>query len=245
MLESEYHNIFQLERSYWWYSALHQLVAKVVELHFRGKKVNILDAGCGTGGLVQKLSKNHEVKGIDYSQTAISLASSLHLNCFLEDLNTFIPKPNTYDVITCIDVIYHQDIQDDMKVISNLISGLKIGGILILEVPAFSLLRGKHDDIVYGKKRYLKKDFFEVTNTHNLKNIISSYRISFLFFPVFLKRWIERHQISKPKSDLQLLSPLLNRILYSLTNIENRFILNNISFPVGTSLFMVLEKQKK
>jgi len=244
MEESEYHNIFKLERSYWWYRALHQLVAQVIILHFRGKRVNILDAGCGTGGLVQELSKNHEVIGIDYSQTAINLARSKHLNCFLEDLNTFIPKQNIFEVITCIDVIYHQDIQDDFKVISNLLSGLKIGGILILEVPAFSLLRGKHDDIVYGKKRYLKKDFLEIISKHSLKNIISSYRISFLFFPVFLKRWIERHQIGNSKSDLQGLSPFLNHILYNITNIENRFILNKISFPVGTSLFMVLEKQK-
>ena len=56
---SEYEKMYQTEEKLWWYKILHEKVLEVIILFFQeNKSIKILDAGCGTGGMLEILKKN-------------------------------------------------------------------------------------------------------------------------------------------------------------------------------------------
>jgi ubiquinone/menaquinone biosynthesis C-methylase UbiE len=58
MEKSEYQQMYELENNYWWYRTLHSLVEKIViKQNYPQKDISILDAGCGTGKMLELLSK--------------------------------------------------------------------------------------------------------------------------------------------------------------------------------------------
>ncbi len=62
----------QAEQQLWWYTILHEKVLSTLIDHKVGKNELILDIGCGTGGLMQRLtSQKFTTKGIDISDMAI------------------------------------------------------------------------------------------------------------------------------------------------------------------------------
>ncbi|KKQ78658.1 MAG: Methyltransferase type 11, partial [Parcubacteria group bacterium GW2011_GWC2_38_7] len=79
-----------------------------------------------------------EVKGCDISSLALELCGKRKVSVFPADLNLIDLGIERYDVITSIDVLYHQKIQNDSEVLSRFHRALKPGGILILNLPAYN-----------------------------------------------------------------------------------------------------------
>ena len=71
MQVAEYQNMFELETSHWWYTTLHKLVEISVAKEWKGSHIKILDAGCGTGRMMEILSSYGNVEGLDYSPLAV------------------------------------------------------------------------------------------------------------------------------------------------------------------------------
>jgi 2-polyprenyl-3-methyl-5-hydroxy-6-metoxy-1,4-benzoquinol methylase len=71
---TEYKNIFDNEKSHFFYVANHGIVLSFVKKFKSRGKVNILDAGCGTGLLAKKLEEFGDVWGIDISPIAVNFA---------------------------------------------------------------------------------------------------------------------------------------------------------------------------
>ena len=67
----EYRTLRDLEDSFWWYRGLHRLVLDALR---DLPPSAILDAGCGTGGLLSRISHRHHTIGLDFSPHALSLA---------------------------------------------------------------------------------------------------------------------------------------------------------------------------
>jgi 2-polyprenyl-3-methyl-5-hydroxy-6-metoxy-1,4-benzoquinol methylase len=65
--------MFELESQHWWYKILHLQCLHQIQDHFISKSINIVDAGCGTGGLINYLNQNgyKNISGIDVSTKAI------------------------------------------------------------------------------------------------------------------------------------------------------------------------------
>ena len=80
MLErkSEYEKMARVEQEHWWYRSLHRLVLESIRSHTRGYDISILDAGCGTGGLMLYLQQQGytHLKGFDLSQDAVDICRS-------------------------------------------------------------------------------------------------------------------------------------------------------------------------
>lgn len=81
---------------------------------------SVLDAGCGTGLLVESLrARGVEAYGVDISEKAIAqVPSSVREHCWAASLTE--PLPRRYDLITCMEVMQHIDPADAEKVITNL-----------------------------------------------------------------------------------------------------------------------------
>ncbi len=69
---AEYEKMALVEHTLWWYKVLHEKVLKTLLAHKIRKDTLIVDLGCGTGGLLQKLSEaGYQAQGIDISESAI------------------------------------------------------------------------------------------------------------------------------------------------------------------------------
>jgi len=101
------------------------------------KNTAILDAGCGSGALLNELNKRYpgrELTVVDLSQTAIKYARKNMPDILFEVKNIFkITAEKKYDIIFCAEVLEHLlNPALALKKLSSLISN---DGVLILTVP--------------------------------------------------------------------------------------------------------------
>lgn len=94
----------------------------------------VLDLGCGSGGIAVYVSENNGVSitGIDYSDAAVKVASARTmdqrdtLNFRKGDLNTLDVPENSYDAAYSVDSIYW--VADATDAIGRITRGIKPGG---------------------------------------------------------------------------------------------------------------------
>jgi len=142
MEKNAYNEMFAVEDKHWWYVGLHDLIVVLSNRFFPQQSLNILDAGCGTSGLISILSSaRHQVEGIDYSEDAIAFCHKRGLEkVYKADINNWIPTPNSFDLIISMDVLCHKWVHDEVRVLKTLASGLKADGLMMLNYPAFPVM---------------------------------------------------------------------------------------------------------
>ncbi len=247
MNEAEYRTMFEAEDRHWWYVALHELILRFLEKEGQQKgRLRIFDAGCGTGRLCQLMAPHGEIEGCDMSESAILFCNSRGLgHLFRADLNTLGMGSERYDVVTSIDVLYHSAIRDDRLLVGKMFRALKPGGVLILQSPAYSFLRSRHDAAVHTRKRYVRGEILRLLKEAGFTVETASYRISFLFAPVALYRLITKFSGMRtgrqPRSDVSTPPALINRLLLLLVRAEDRLV-GSLGLPFGTSVFAVARK---
>ena len=76
---NEYYKMAEVEMNHWWYKSLHFQVLQQLMIKSKSKKIKILDAGCGSGGLMKYLeARGYEnMKGFDISDEAVNLCNCL------------------------------------------------------------------------------------------------------------------------------------------------------------------------
>ncbi|MBT0665309.1 methyltransferase domain-containing protein [Geobacter pelophilus] len=247
MNDIEYQSMFAVEDMHWWYVSLHELIISYVAAEYRGKPLEILDAGCGTGRLCQLLGPYGNVTGIDASELALGFSRQRGLkNVYHADLNDVDLGDSRYDLITSIDVIYHKAVTDEGRVLAKFFSALKPGGMLILNLPAFEFLRSTHDIAVQTRRRYTRYELAALLARAGFVVEKSSYRIAFLFPLIALYRLCRKvlphaRNPEHVSSDVYPPSPLLNTTLLAVSRIEN-VLQQKISLPFGTSVFLVARR---
>lgn len=244
MEKNEYARMYNLESNFWWYTILHELVDFTIGKNKPEGEIKILDAGCGTGKMMEVLQKYGLVYGIDHSEDAVSFAKKRGLDhIFIGDLNDYCFEEDSYDSVICLDVLYHTAIKDDLMVVKKFYDALKKDGLLIINLPAFEYLKRPHDLVVHTRKRYRKREFVSQLKEIGFSVISSSYRMPHLYFIILISKLFRGKMNSeKPESDLKELPAWLNTLLIFFGRAENAVIKGGVSIPVGSSLFIVAKK---
>ena len=116
----------------------------------------ILDAGCGTGGLIRRLEGRFpkwQWTGVDLEPPACALARERCGTRIIEASVENIPlNEATFDAVVMADVLYHLD--DDAAALQEAFRVLRPGGLLVVNVPAHRWLWSYHDVTVHGRRRY-------------------------------------------------------------------------------------------
>lgn len=246
MEKREYEIMYAHENAYWWYRGLHELVEKHIRRHAGNaiSPLTILDAGCGTGRMMELARRYGAVEGFDFSRDALQFCARRGLDSVsCQDLNDWTPPQEKYDIIICLDVLCHKSIGDDRKIFHGFRTALKANGLLIANLPAFEKLRRRHDTAVHTRKRYTKKDTVQMLEKEGFHILCSSYRLPFLYGVMLMKKCFEHCSPSAEiKSDLASLPSWLNNLLLFHNRAENAVIFSGISLPLGSSLFIVGQK---
>lgn len=245
MQNEEFVSISQNETRHWWYRNLHQLTFMHLQINGLGAEAHILDAACGTGGLMMYLQERGytHLKGFDRSDLAVNIAGNRDLPVVkgdLKDLDGAFPGMR-FDAIICHDAFYFLDEKEQRKFLRDCSELLNKGGILMMNIPALKSFSGPHDKVVGIENRL---------NRAQLKRLIDPRLFEwqscrywpFLLSPlILLIRWIQRLKTAwfttTPVSDLKQESFWLNRLLEFITAIETKYIPWT---PFGSSLFVVL-----
>jgi len=231
----EYEKMYKMEESYWWFAGKRYLVESFIRKYYKQKnKLNILDVGCGTGIIMSTLSKYGKVYGIDASELAVKFCQKRKLKNVKKAFVQNLPfKDNQFDIVTCLDLLYHKAIKDDLKAMKEINRVIKKGGRLVLTDSAMMCLYGAHDLAHHGIRRYSKEELKEKLLKSGFKIEKISYYNTALFPFVLIKRKIEKFlKPKKSKSDVQDINPIINWILKKLFKFEF-FFLKFIDYPFG------------
>jgi SAM-dependent methyltransferase len=241
---SEYQNIYLNERTHFFYLSTHYLVEKLIRKYAPGAKT-ILDAGCGTGGLMKKLKKLGRVCGIDLSPEAIKFAKKKGVVVKKASILNIPHKAHSFDVVTSVDVIYHLAVTNDLAALKEMRRVLKPSGILILRVPANKFLLSAHDKHVHTARRYEKKELVSKLRRAGFKAIFVSYVHSLVFPLSLLRVTLEKITHKQEASTVEKINPTLNWFIGTLLKLEADLITRGVSLPFGQGLIAVASPSRQ
>jgi len=243
----EYENIYhEVEDKHWWNYSRRDFIIRLISSLELNEKSKILDIGCSTGKLIEKLSKftSAEIYGIDVSKNAIDKCQKRGLvNTKVMDGEELAFCNSTFDLIIASDCLEH--IKYDDIALNEWFRVLKNKGKLIIFVPAFMALWSEQDNLSNHFKRYHRNEFRLMLKKSGFKINRLSFWNNILFIPIFTIRFIFgliKTETKLEYNQLQLSTPLINRLLMRLLIIENK-ILMKTNLPVGVSLFAICEKR--
>ncbi|MFZ1217657.1 MAG: class I SAM-dependent methyltransferase [Chthoniobacterales bacterium] len=245
-MKPEEHDIMRsVEESYWWYQALRQHVVDTVSPH--GETFLLLDAGCGSGGMLARLRREFpraDLSGIDESEHAIELCRERNTGARLVRAGVHeLPFPDaSFDVVLSLDVWVNEGVDDGLAA-HETHRVLRPGGKLILNLAALEFLRGSHDEAVGAVRRYTRPQVQALLAGANFEIERLSYWNAALTPPIALLRWFSRMRSHSqpPRSDFRPLPPFVNAALKHLAALELSTS-RHLSLPFGTSLFAVARK---
>ena len=235
--------MFSHQHSLWWYRGMAEINTRLLTRFAPKNKGNkILDAGCGTGGAFFYLKKFGHVIGVDVSENALRFAKTLG-TVRKGDIVKLPFRDFTFDVVVCLDVLYHRWVGDYRQALSELYRVLKPGGIVVIREPAYNWMRGGHDKVDFTKRRFSKSEVMEELTRASFGLRKVTYANCILFPLVILRRLPQMVFPSNklPTSDIQSVHPIIDRLLFSLLRIESRLI-DGMSLPWGSSLICVAQK---
>ena len=118
---------------------------------------SVLDVGCGTGFVLERLAERYEVTGLEpdasvRARAHPSIAPKL-LPGGSDDLSALGGR--TFDAVLMLDVLEHLD--DDAAALRQVKPVIRTGGLLLATVPASPKLWSQHDVLNQHRRRYTQE----------------------------------------------------------------------------------------
>jgi len=251
MQPREYEVMAALEQGHWWYRALRRRLLERLEreAHRRGRPLQVFDAGCGTGGLLQELGRRPEIaraEGCDLHPLALDHARARGLAVRRCSVNELDEVPAGWDVVLSVDVLYHRQVIPE-RAMAGMAGLLAPGGLLLLNVAAMPCLARRHDQRVMGARRFLPDGLRLLATAAGLRTEELTYWNSWLTPPLWLWLRLQRLAASGVEGDGDAPSELtlppvwLNGSLEKLLELERR-LARLLPLPWGSSLLLAARK---
>jgi 2-polyprenyl-3-methyl-5-hydroxy-6-metoxy-1,4-benzoquinol methylase len=247
MNAEEYARMHQFEDWYWWFVARRRSALQfAVDYRPEGRPLRFLDAGCGTGALMERLSRSgqSEVYGIDVAREALAFSLTRGQERLAQASLTALPfAGDCFDVVTALDVVEH--VEEDVKALGEIRRVLRPGGVLLMSVPAYPFLWSSHDTALHHKRRYTGATLTPRLEAAGLTVVKMTYLLAFLFPAIALYRLADRLRGGRrrqPRAHLVSSPRVVNRLLIGLQEAELS-VARHVDLPFGVSLFAVARKE--
>jgi SAM-dependent methyltransferase len=248
MEREQYDIMFAQEERHWWYVGMRRITMALLDRYpptvdgQRSRPLDILDAGCGSGGTTHFLGRLGQVSGLDLAPEALALAKKRELTRLVRSSVDALPfLDGSFDIVTSFDVLYHLGVDDDQAAIRDIHRVLRPGGIALIRLPAFDWIRGAHDEVVHTRHRYTRDELSGKLEDAGFRLEHATYA-NFLLFPLApAKRYLERRHVAHASTDLWRPPGPINRLLANLLSLE-ALPARGLGLPWGLSVFAVARR---
>ena len=233
---AEYHKMAAVEDGMWYYRALHAHVARELATGLGARPAEVLDAGCGAGGLIRRLAPLQPAwrwTGIDVSPLACELARGRCAAEIREGSILELPFSNaSFDAVVSADVIYH--VQDDGGALREFFRVLRPGGIVVINVPAYPWLWSYHDEATHACRRYGRGELLAKLATAGFAGRHATHWNTLPFPLVVMRRkfWPAPHQ----GSDVQHYPAPIEAAFNAAMALERAWLGGTGRLPFGSSI---------
>jgi SAM-dependent methyltransferase len=220
----------------WWFGGLHANVETAFQRSgaLRSNPV-ILDAGCGTGGLLRKLAcdLSHRALGVDIDESACAMAraKSKQPVC-VGSVNCLPFADRSFSAIISADVLYHHKVEEPLA-LREFHRCLVPDGVLVLNLPAYRWLFSAHDRAVHSVRRYTRARVHRMLGDAGFGSIRSTYWNTLLFPLLVVRRMITSRN---GESDVIEFPMLFERAFRGIMRFENTLLRRGIILPFGSSV---------
>jgi len=234
MSDAHYARIRQLESDHWWFVGTRRLVKDAIARADLGGECTVLDAGCGSGLLLESLPASLRRVGIDVSISRFGEPAAANPAAYVRGSVEQLPFGNaSFDAVVSVDVLSNAGVRDDAIALREFRRVLRLNGLLVLNLPAYDWLTSAHDVASATRKRYRASDVRRLLHSTGFGGIRVGYRVTLLFVPAALLRLLRR---GGNDSDVRVTSPALNKALTRVLDLENRW-LRRRRLPFGLSVY--------
>jgi SAM-dependent methyltransferase len=238
MKSSEIDAILAGDEHHWWYRGRRRVLqAELGRIHLPADP-QILDAGCGSGRMLDELQARGHVIGIDENAHAVAATRRRGHAARLCEIERMPFADASFDLVTCLDVLEHTP--DDRRTLSELRRVTRPGGTLVVTVPAYQALWSAHDVVNGHYRRYRVPDLRAVAQEAGWYHLRDSYFNSVLLAPAALVRLTRRRPHADcERSELDLTPGWLDGMLEWPLRVEAAVLRGGARLPFGLSLLAV------
>ncbi len=228
--------MYSLEDSYWWFVGRHNLILSFLRPWYRGRRdLTILDIGCGTGAMSEKLGEFGTVVSADFSPHALAYSRRRGLTHLCAGDAMRLPfRDASFDAIVALDLLEH--LTDDGAALREFLRVLRPGGRLVASVPAYQSLWSGHDVALMHQRRYRAHQLRERCREAGLQIERLTYVMTLLFPAMWLARRAGAFLHTAPKAGLPHVPGFANRLLIRMLSVENG-VVHRMGLPFGGTVF--------
>ena len=219
----------------WWFRALHARIRDALG----GVSGRMLDAGCGTGGLLTALAGRSAGQFIGLEASAFGARRSREKSgapVVRGTINALPFADASFDAAVTADVLCHAAV-DPAAALAELRRVLRPGGRLVVNMPAYAWLFSAHDRRVHNVLRQNRAELRAALANAGFVRIRAHYWNG-LLLPLMIAQRKLLARADDAASDVALFPPWLDATLYGITEIERRL---PFALPAGGSVLATAE----
>ena len=246
MQRVEYERMHAVEDRMWWYRGLRKLAAGLLvrALDRSAAAGAVLDAGCGTGGMLGALGgavAGRPTLGLEFDAVAAAMAAAKAARPVAVGSVNEMPLRN--DVLAgyvSLDVLCHGGV-DPGRALAEARRCLAPGGVALFNLPAYRWLLSTHDRRVHNTRRFTLGEARALLAARGFRVVRASYWNTLLFPLMLIHRLVERPDA---ESDVRDYPAWLDALFSAALAVERAAILAGLSLPFGGSLMIVAARDE-
>ncbi|HEY0319984.1 MAG TPA: class I SAM-dependent methyltransferase [Pyrinomonadaceae bacterium] len=253
MQAEDYQDLYTLEQDFWWFAGMREITAAMLDSAYTQTRERlILDAGCGTGGMISWLTRYAgagRVVGIDLVSDALKFCRERKHERLLQASVTDLPfADSTFDLITSFDVLVQLPCKAaDERAMREMHRVLRPGGTAFVRAAAYEWMKSSHDEALGTQHRYSIHELTGKLERAGFTILRASYANSILLPIAAIRRLLlKRIGLADRGSDVKPLPPglgWLNSAFLGLLRGEANLIKRTkINLPVGLSIICLAKK---
>ncbi len=243
MNADEYIKLAEVEDQMWYFRSLHAHVGRELARTLRPGAA-VLDAGCGTGGMILRLRAQHPTwtfAGIDFMPLACELARRRcgpDVDVRVASITELPFADASFDAVVSADVVCQVD--NPEVAAREFFRVLRPGGTVVINVPAYMWMWSYHDDSCQTKHRYTRPEIAAFFRGAGFVEGCTTHWNALPFPVVWAKRKLFRRETDT--SDVKRYPGWIEAGFNGLMALEHAWLRAGGRWGWGTSVFGVARK---